>query len=54
MPEQPERPKTPKQLRQERSAAALRTNLRRRKEQQVQREDETPAEASDEGDVTSS
>lgn len=54
MPDQPEHPKTPKELRQERSAAALRANLRRRKEQQAQRDEETPAEALDEGDVTSS
>ena len=54
MPDQPDHPKSPKELRQERSASALRANLRRRKEQQAQREEDMPAEASDEGDVTSS
>lgn len=54
MPDQPERPKTAKELRQERSAAALRANLRRRKEQQSQREEDAPSEGLHEGDVTSS
>jgi len=54
VPDQPERPKTAKELRLERSAAALRANLRRRKEQRSQREDDCPAKAVDEGDVTPS
>jgi hypothetical protein len=58
VPEQPERPKSAKEQRQERSAAALRANLRRRKEQQVGRTEvprESPlAEDPADGDVTSS
>ena len=50
MPDKPERPKTAKEEREERSAAALRANLRRRKEQQAQRTVEDPAEASGEGE----
>lgn len=54
MPDQPERPKTAKEERQERSAAALRANLRRRKEQQVRRDEvPSPAKPAD-GRVTSS
>ena len=45
MTEQPERPKTPKEERAERSAAALRANLRLRKDQQVQRTTDTLPEA---------
>ena len=44
MPDQPERPKTPKEERAERSAAALRANLRRRKDQQSRRTTDTPCD----------
>ncbi len=54
MPDQPERPKTAKEQRQERSAAALRANLRRRKEQQTGRIEVPSSEEPAEGDVTSS
>ncbi len=54
MPDQPDNPKTSKQKRDERLAAALRANLRRRKEQQSQREREAPSKPAHEGDVTSS
>jgi len=54
VPEQPERPKTAKEQRQERSAAALRANLRRRKEQQVGRTEVPSPEDLADGDVTSS
>ena len=54
MPDQPEGPKTAKEQRQERSAAALRANLRRRKEQQTRRTEVPSSEPPAEGDVTSS
>jgi hypothetical protein len=54
VPDQPDNPKTSKQKRDERLAAALRANLRRRKEQQSQREREAPSKPAHEGDVTSS
>ena len=50
VPDQPERPKTPKEERAERSAAALRANLRRRKEQQAQRHSDAPPESEGEGE----
>jgi hypothetical protein len=50
VPDQPERPKTLKEERAERSAAALRANLRRRKEQQAQRRDDTAPEDPAEGE----
>ena len=49
MADQPERPKTLKEERAERSAAALRANLRRRKEQQVARREDEPPETPGEG-----
>jgi len=50
VPDQPERPKTPKEVRAERSAAALRANLRRRKEHQSQRPADTPSDEAGEGE----
>jgi len=49
VPDQPEAPKTAKQKRDERLAAALRANLRRRKDQQSQRTPNTPGDTPPEG-----